>query len=118
MLLRVNAVPTDDFKAWIAAQARPPVESAAVHAGRDIFMNLACATCHAVQGVSDGAFAPDLTHLASRDTIASGMVPLTRDNLRAWLNDPQALKPGCNMPSLKLTGPELDALSDYLLTLK
>jgi cytochrome c oxidase subunit 2 len=118
MLLRVNAVQPSQFDEWIASQARPPVDSAAVSAGRDLFLNLACATCHAVQGIADGAFAPDLTHLASRDTIASGMVPLNRDNLRAWLDDPQALKPGCNMPSLKLTGPELDALSDYLLTLK
>ena len=118
MLLRVNAVETANFDAWLAAQAKPPVMEDGVQHGRNLFLQLACSTCHAVQGLSDGAFAPDLTHLASRQTIASGMVPLTRDNLRAWLDDPQAMKPQCNMPSLKLDEAELDAITDYLLTLK
>ncbi len=118
MLLRVNAMPASEFGAWIQAQARPPVSDDAVALGRGIFLDLACATCHAVQGISDGAFAPDLTHLASRDTIASGMYPINRQTIRAWLDDPQALKPGCNMPSLKLSDAELDAVTDYLLTLK
>ena len=118
MLLRVSAVPQEQFDAWRSAQAAPPVNEPAVARGRDIFLDLACSTCHAVQGVSDGAFAPDLTHLASRQTIASGMAPLTRENLRAWIADPQVLKPQCNMPSLKLSDEELDAVTDYLLTLK
>ncbi|MFM7809361.1 MAG: c-type cytochrome, partial [Planctomycetota bacterium] len=100
------------------SQAAPAVDDQGVAMGKSIFMELACSTCHAVQGLSDGAFAPDLTHLASRQTIASGVVPLTRENLRAWLDDPQALKPQCNMPSLKLEESELDAITDYLLTLK
>jgi cytochrome c oxidase subunit 2 len=62
-------------------------------------------------------FGPNLTHLASRDTIGSGFIPLNRDNLRAWIDDPNQLKPGCNMPSLKLDPPELDAVTDYLMTL-
>jgi len=118
MLLRVSAVPPEQFDAWRAGQAAPPVHEPAVARGREIFLDLACSTCHAVQGVSDGAFAPDLTHLASRQTIASGMAPLTRENLRAWIADPQVLKPQCNMPSLKLSDEELDAVTDYLLTLK
>ena len=118
MLLRVSAVETAAFESWLAAQAKPPVMTEGVAQGRDIFLQLACSTCHAVRGLSEGAFAPDLTHLASRQTIASGMFPLNRDNLRAWLDDPQAMKPQCNMPSLKLDEGELDALTDYLLSLK
>jgi cytochrome c oxidase subunit 2 len=118
MLLRVSAVETAAFESWLAAQAKPPVMAEGVAQGRDIFLQLACSTCHAVRGLSEGAFAPDLTHLASRQTIASGMFPLNRDNLRAWLDDPQAMKPQCNMPSLKLDEGELDALTDYLLSLK
>ena len=118
MLLRVVATPQEQFDAWLAAQAAPAVDDQSVAMGKSIFMELACSTCHSVQGVSDGAFAPDLTHLMSRQTIASGVVPLTRDNLRAWLDDPQSLKPQCNMPSLKLSDNELDAVTDYLCTLK
>jgi cytochrome c oxidase subunit 2 len=118
MLLRVVAQPEAEYRAWLAAQAAPAVRDAKVAAGRAIFQALACSTCHAVQGVSDGAFAPDLTHLMSRSTIASGMAELDRDTLRAWIDDPQVLKPGCNMPSLKLSPGELDAVTDYLLTLK
>jgi cytochrome c oxidase subunit 2 len=118
MLLRVVATPQEQFEAWLAAQAAPAVDDPSVAMGKSIFMELACSTCHTVQGVSDGAFAPDLTHLMSRQTIASGVVPLTRGNLHAWLDDPQALKPQCNMPSLKLSDNELDALTDYLCTLK
>ncbi|MFN9906286.1 MAG: c-type cytochrome, partial [bacterium] len=76
MLLRVMATPQEQFDAWLASQAAPAVDDQSVALGKSIFMELACSTCHAVQGVSDGAFAPDLTHLMSRDTIASGMVPL------------------------------------------
>jgi cytochrome c oxidase subunit 2 len=118
MLLRVVAQPEAEYRAWLAGQAAPAVDDRSVSAGRSIFESLACSTCHAVKGVSDGAFAPDLTHLMSRTTIASGMAELDRDTLRSWIDDPQVLKPGCNMPSLKLSPAELDAVTDYLLTLK
>jgi cytochrome c oxidase subunit 2 len=118
MLLRVIAEPQPAYAEWLAAQSAPAVDDGAVAVGRSIFESLACSTCHAVQGISDGAFAPDLTHLMSRTTLASGMADLDRETLRAWIDDPQSLKPGCNMPSLKLSPAELDAVTDYLLTLK
>jgi cytochrome c oxidase subunit 2 len=118
MLLRVYAQPQAAFESWMASQGTPPVEDVTVASGRNLFQELACASCHAVRGLSVGAIAPDLTHLMSRDTIASGMLPLTRENLRAWIDDPQVIKPGCNMPSLKLSPAELDAVTDYLMTLR
>jgi len=118
MLLRVIAETPDAYQDWLYSQSLPPVHEVSVAAGRDIFLNLACSTCHTVQGISDGSFAPDLTHLISRQTIGSGIATLNRANLRAWIDNPQALKHGCNMPSLKLSPTELDAVTDYLLTLK
>ena len=56
-------------------------------------------------------------HLASRDTLGSGFIPFDRENLKAWIDDPQHLKPGCNMPALKLDPEELDLVVAYLMTL-
>ncbi len=117
MLLRVRAVDEAQFESWRHAQTAPAREDPSSAAGRAVFLRLACMNCHAIDGSSAGAFGPNLTHLGSRETIAAGMAPLNRDTLRAWLVDPQQLKPGCNMPSLQLTEPELDALVDYLLSL-
>ena len=61
---------------------------------------------------------PDLTHLASRRTIAAGTLPNTRGNLAGWIADPQALKPGVKMPSNALSSADLQALLAYLETLR
>ncbi len=118
MLLRVIASKPADFDAWLQTQVAPTVNDTAVAIGRDIFQEYACSNCHTVKGVSDGQFAPDLTHLMSRQTIASGVAPLDPTTLRAWIENPQALKPGCNMPSLQLDPQELNAVTAYLLTLR
>lgn len=118
MLLRVTAVAPDDFRAWLEHQASPAIVDPSVAEGRRLFASFACLNCHAIDGVSAGMFGPNLTHLASRETIGSGIIPLTRANLRAWIADPQTMKIGCNMPSLKLTDQELDQITDYLMTLR
>jgi len=117
MLIRVYADEPDTFDAWLDGQRKPAVEDPTVAEGRRVFAEYACLNCHTVDGTSDGMFGPNLTHLASRDTIGSGFIPLDRANLRAWIDDPAQLKIGCNMPSLKLDAAELDAVTDYLLTL-
>ena len=118
MLLRVIASKPAEFDAWLQTQIAPAVNDASVAMGRDIFQEYACSNCHTVKGVSDGQFAPDLTHLMSRETIASGVAPLDPATLKAWIDNPQALKPGCNMPSLQLDPQELNAITAYLLTLR
>jgi len=118
MLLRVVASKPAEFDAWLQTQVAPTVNDASVAMGRDIFQEYACSNCHTVKGVSDGQFAPDLTHLMSRQTIAAGVAPLDPTTLKAWIDNPQALKPGCNMPSLQLDTQELDAVTAYLLTLR
>lgn len=84
-----------------------------------VFESLSCVNCHTVKGTpAIGKFGPDLTHLASRSTIASGMISNTAADLRAWVDDPQTVKPGCLMPSMKLTDKQLDQVVEYLQSLK
>jgi cytochrome c oxidase subunit II len=75
--------------------------------------------CHAVAGTPAGSrIGPDLTHLASRRTIAAGTLPNTRGNLAGWILDPQSIKPGAKMPPNNLTPADLRALLAYLETLR
>jgi cytochrome c oxidase subunit 2 len=75
--------------------------------------------CHAVRGTqAGGRVAPDLTHVGSRQTIAAGTLPLSRGTLAAWIVDPQGIKPGSNMPLIKLDPDEVEPLARYLEGLK
>jgi len=119
MLLRVYVDSQEKFDQWVHDERMPAVADSAVDEGRRIFETTACINCHAVSGtVADGRFGPDLTHLMSRDTIASGAAPNTPENLKAWIQDPDAIKPGSLMPAMKLNDPDLDALTAYLETLR
>jgi cytochrome c oxidase subunit 2 len=118
MLLRVIVHPKDEFAAWVAEQQAPAVDDPAVRGGRELFQSVACINCHTVRGTpANGIFGPDLTHLMSRATLAAGVAQITPDNLRAWINDPDALKPGARMPAMKLSPADLDQIAAYLLTL-
>lgn len=119
MLLRVIAQEPADFEKWMAAQQKPASDDPQVTQAKAAFGSLACMNCHVIRGTAAvGKFGPDLTHLMSRQTLAAGVLTNTRENLRAWVNDPQEAKPGCFMPSMKLTGPELDQVVSYLQSLK
>jgi cytochrome c oxidase subunit 2 len=119
MLIRLIVRSKAEFAQWAAEQKKPAVSDASVDGERHVFESLACVNCHAVRGTpANGKFGPDLTHLMSRQTLASGMIPNTRENLRAWLKDPQEIKPGSLMPDMQLSDPQLDALVAYLVTLK
>ncbi len=74
--------------------------------------------CHTIGGTpATGRVGPDLTHLASRDTIASGVVQNTPENLRKWVADPDSIKPGSRMPAMHLNDRDLDVVTAYLTTL-
>jgi cytochrome c oxidase subunit II len=119
MLLTVYVDTSNDFDAWVRAQQQPAVRDENVTAGRRIFESTACINCHAIGGsVADGRFGPDLTHLMSRRTIASGAAENTKANLRLWIQSPDAIKPGSLMPAMQLSNADLDALVDYLVTLR
>jgi cytochrome c oxidase subunit 2 len=118
MLLRISVDRADDFSAWVRAQQKPAVEDAGAIAGRRVFEHNACMNCHAVGGTpADGRFGPDLTHLMSRATIAAGVAENTHDNLRLWIQNPSAIKPGSLMPAMKLSDADLDAVVIYMETL-
>jgi cytochrome c oxidase subunit 2 len=119
MLLRVYVETPEDFKLWIAAQQKTANQDATVSAGRRVFENTACLNCHAITGTNgNGRFGPDLTHLMSRHTIASGAAENTPQNLRLWIQNPDAIKPGSLMPAMQLSDADLDALVRYLETLQ
>jgi cytochrome c oxidase subunit 2 len=119
MLLRVYVDSPERFEQWAQEQRKPAINNDAVEAGRRVFETTACVNCHSVSGtVADGRFGPDLTHLMSRDTIASGAAPNTRENLRAWIQNPDTIKPGSLMPAMQLSDHDLGAVTDYLMTLR
>jgi cytochrome c oxidase subunit II len=106
-----------EFDAWLRDQAAPAVEPEGDSAlrGRATFAEAGCASCHTVRGTSaDGELGPDLTHVASRSTLAAVTLPNTRGNLGGWIADPQSIKPGALMPPAPVTGPELLDLIAYL----
>lgn len=119
MLIRVYAQTPADFQRWIANQRKPAIEDPSASTGRAVFEQNACINCHTIKGtVADGRVGPDLTYLMSRDTIAAGTLPNTRANLKKWIKDPDAYKPGCLMPAMKLSDQDLDRIVSYLITLK
>jgi len=119
MLLRVYVDPPDKFRQWIEEQSKRAQVSESAKEGRRIFETTACINCHAVSGtVADGRFGPDLTHLMSRDTIASGAATNTHENLRLWIHNPETIKPGALMPAMNLKQQDLDAVTAYLETLR
>jgi cytochrome c oxidase subunit II len=119
MLQRVSVDTPDEFDAWIRAQQEPAIEDASATAGRRLFETTACINCHTVRGTAaNGRFGPDLTHLMRRATIASGAAQNTAENLRLWLSDPDAIKPGSLMPAMKLSDAELDGLVRYMQSLR
>jgi cytochrome c oxidase subunit 2 len=119
MLLRVYVDTPDQFAAWVKNQQQPAVQDPSVAAGRRIFETQACMNCHRIRGTAaTGTFGPDLTHVMSRDTIASGAVLNTRENLHEWIRNPDTFKPGSLMPAMQLSNEQLDQITAYLATLK
>lgn len=119
MMLRVVVESPEDFAKWIASQKAPVIDDPSVRAGRDLFMSTSCVNCHRVAGTAAvGVFGPDLTRLMTRETLAAGAAPNTPDKLRAWIRDPQTIKPGCLMPDMQLREDDVTRIVAYLQTLK
>jgi cytochrome c oxidase subunit 2 len=122
MVFYVEAEPPAQFEQWLAREAAPartPSPGSAASRGEDIFLNSSCAGCHAVRGTTAaGVLGPDLTHLASRETIGAGLLPLRRDTLSDFVRDAQHDKPGASMPPTEIAPEEMSALLDYLMGLE
>jgi len=120
MALDVTVDPPDRFEAWRQAQLQPaPEPTGSLAEGQHLFLSKACVMCHAVAGTTAAAVAgPDLTHVASRKSIAAGALANSQANLGLWISDPTAIKPGTAMPKVKLTGDEMAAITAYMASLK
>jgi len=121
MAIFVVAEAPDDYERWAARQREPAPEpvTGAQRRGRDVFLGRSCAMCHAVNGTTAQARrAPDLTHVASRMTLAAGTLANTTSQRAAWILDPQRFKPGAHMPPESFAPDELTALNAYLEILK
>ena len=112
----------DDFAKWDKAQLAGPAAAPAndhlASNGAKVFADSPCTTCHMIQGVSKGYIGPDLTHFGSRTTLAAGVLQNTPENVARWIENPQEIKPGANMPALLLPGEKMNALVAYLESLK
>jgi cytochrome c oxidase subunit 2 len=109
--------PPDVFRRWLANEARAarPPASAAARTGQTVFTAGPCSSCHAIRGTSaSGDVGPDLTHLASRSTLASVTIPNRKGDLESWILDSQHVKPGNQMPNIDLGGRQLQDLLAYL----
>ena len=120
MALQVVVESTQAYDAWKARQIQPAAMPAAgdAAAGAQAFANSGCVLCHAIRGTdAGGTTAPDLTHLASRNTIAAGALPRNQGTLAAWITDPQRFKPGVNMPAVPLSNAQRAQVVAYLESL-
>jgi len=118
----VIAVPPDEFEEWMEQQVHAveiPVEPE-VARGFEVFEAAGCGNCHAIRGTpfEPVEVGPDLTHLASRRTLAAGIRPNDTGHLMGWITDPQSIKPGNLMPATHLSPDDLDALVVFLQSLR
>lgn len=136
MKFRVHVLSELDYMNWVDNYGQAPGTTEALTStarkGQEIFMSTgACLACHTIEGVPGamGVLGPNLTGLANKQTFASGVMDLNRENLRQWLKNPNDVKPGNRMSeqapvyqtadgNISLTEKEVSALIEYLLSLK
>ena len=121
MRFSVTALPEDEFQAWLSTQRQsaPSPSTESQKRGQQVFLGASCAMCHSISGTQAMAtVGPNLSHIASRSMIAAGSLPNNRGNLAGWILDAQHIKPGCRMPQNNIPADDLEALLDYLESLK
>jgi cytochrome c oxidase subunit 2 len=121
MALWVVAEPQEQFNAWRQSQTQSSAQPAtdSQKRGQQVFLTAPCVMCHAINGTPAGSnFGPNLTHVASRNTIAAATLSNTREHLAQWIRDSQSFKPGNRMPQNTLNDSDLESLLDYLQSLK
>lgn len=111
----------EQFNAWVQNQTQTSVQpsSDSQKKGQQVFLSSACVMCHSINGTPAGSnIGPNLTHIASRKTLAAATVANSRENLGEWILDSQHFKPGNKMPQNNLNAEDLQSLEDYLQSLK
>ena len=122
---RVLSMSESDFDAWVVNEQKNAdtglTEGSLAYEGQQVYLNAGCTQCHVIGGVWDvqgERIAPNLTHFANRNVFAGAALKNNAENLTQWLANPAELKPGTFMPNLELTEREIEALIEYLGTLK
>jgi cytochrome c oxidase subunit 2 len=121
MAFTVVAEEAETFQQWIQHQRHVAAEPGTEQEkrGQQVFLQSTCVMCHTVRGTSAGSrVGPELTHVASRRTLAAGTLPNTRGHLAGWVLDPQSVKPGSRMPANPLAPDDLHAVLAYLRSLR
>ncbi len=121
MHVRAIAQNENDYNAWLKSQEQAPVIPTSGDAGKGaaLFFQLPCQSCHTIDGTqAKGDVGPNLSHVASRETLGAGSFDNSPGSLTAWLANPQSLKPGNLMPNLQLTNLQISELVAFLETLK
>jgi cytochrome c oxidase subunit 2 len=121
MALDVTVESPADFARWRTAQLASPPQPATplTQLGQALVVNGPCASCHNIAGTNaSGQVGPDLSHVASRRTIAAGRLAMNHGNLAGWIANPQEIKPGNNMPTVPMNAARLEAITAYLETLR
>jgi cytochrome c oxidase subunit 2 len=118
MRLTVIADAPADFERWLSTQGQPGANTASHQDALKLYADNACGGCHTIQGVSSGTVAPNLTHIGSRTTIGSGVLPNSPENMARWMQDPQAYKPGSLMPNFRFSPEQARAMAAMLEDLK
>jgi len=121
MRLTFVADSPEKFERWMQSSSSdaPQPTTASRQRGLGVFMSNQCMMCHNINGTNArSTVGPDLTHIASRPMLAAGAIPNTRGYLAGWIANPQNIKPGVRMPPNTLGSDDLNALVDYLESLK
>jgi cytochrome c oxidase subunit II len=146
MRFKVIAKTPGDYARWLEGQMKGPATPLAGPDGKPngpgptAIAKFACTGCHTFTDTKASTYGPNLTHLASRSTFASGYYTLDKTNLVEWLLNAPGMVPmeskDCRLPPpatcvgmpsfTKNTPPGLPVMShdeavniaDYLLTLK
>ena len=111
----------EDFAAWLEAARQPAPEPVTdlQRRGKQVFLGQTCTMCHTIGGTeAGGRLGPNLTRVGSRAAIAAGSLPNSMGHLAGWIADPQGIKPGVIMPQHSLSPDDLQALLEYLESLK
>ena len=145
MRFRVTVMSEEDYQDWVRDYSPPSALTPVSQQGQTLFA-IHCSLCHSIDGPELESVAqarldqfltgaenaavpgPNLTDLRTRGTLAAGITDLTVENLRAWIKNPEEIKPGNYMYSnallydeggdATLSDTEIDAIIEYLLNLR
>ena len=127
MDFKVRAVSREEYERWVegmkaVTEPKEP-ETALAKKGQEVFNEKGCISCHAVTAANtapaEARIGPNLTDFGERAFVA-GILENNREEIKRWLRNPEKVKPANKMTGTyePLTEEELEALAEYLMSLK